>query len=270
MQIVIRNFFKLLSAGAFRTNIVIEEMSEYKWNQLLHIAKINKVEDFIISGIMYTDVSSNIIIPEKIKEVVKTHTNNVSKDALNGDIYKHQKNSVKKFSNPYLNNKLNVIIYNEIHCIDTSIDSLTFLSKSIDNIKCLLTSTSYIRDLVEFGIYLREHGHKIDFIKFNNWLSILKMRKIMGLISQYLIHYLNFNEDEIPFCSNKNTNKLLKKKLLLNFEDCRVNTQKDIYGLIYYIPKPNTNMFRYFLYFPLETTSIFISNVFNSLSNIEE
>ena len=49
MQVVIRNFIKLLSTGAFQSYCTLEEMSEYKWNQLLYIAKINDVEDFIIS-----------------------------------------------------------------------------------------------------------------------------------------------------------------------------------------------------------------------------
>ena len=47
MQVVIRNFIKLLSTGAFQSYCTLEEMSEYKWNQLLYIAKINDVEDFI-------------------------------------------------------------------------------------------------------------------------------------------------------------------------------------------------------------------------------
>ena len=66
MQVVIRNFIKLLSTGAFQSYCTLEEMSEYKWNQLLYIAKINDVEDFIISGIIYSDNSSNNIIPTKI------------------------------------------------------------------------------------------------------------------------------------------------------------------------------------------------------------
>ena len=42
MQVVIRNFIKLLSTGAFQLYCTLEEMSEYKWNQLLYIAKINE------------------------------------------------------------------------------------------------------------------------------------------------------------------------------------------------------------------------------------
>ena len=72
MQVVIRNFIKLLSTGAFQSYCTLEEMSEYKWNQLLYIAKINDVEDFIISGIIYSDNSSNNIIPNKNHKLYKT------------------------------------------------------------------------------------------------------------------------------------------------------------------------------------------------------
>lgn len=145
MQVVIRNFIKLLSAGAFNSNIEIEEMSEFKWKQLLYIAKINKVDDIITSGIIYLENSSDIIIPSKIKEQINknifNNKTNVTSFAYN---YKQSKNNIKKFSNPYLNKKLNKIIFEEVHCIDTSIDSLTFLTRSIDNVNNLLSAQSYL------------------------------------------------------------------------------------------------------------------------------
>ncbi|WP_298451979.1 hypothetical protein [uncultured Prevotella sp.] len=93
MQVVIRNFIKLLSAGAFNSNIEIEEMSEFKWKQLLYIAKINKVDDIITSGIIYLENSSDIIIPSKIKEQINKNIfnskTNVTSFAYN---YKQSKN----------------------------------------------------------------------------------------------------------------------------------------------------------------------------------
>lgn len=275
MQVVIRNFIKLLSAGAFNSNIEIEEMSEFKWKQLLYIAKINKVDDIITSGIIYLENSSDIIIPSKIKEQINKNIfnskTNVTSFAYN---YKQSKNNIKKFSNPYLNKKLNKIIFEEVHCIDTSIDSLTFLTRSIDNVNNLLSAQSYLRDLILYGIYLRECGNKIDFIKIDRWFNILKMKKIMNLISQYLISNFYFETDEIPFYKMEGKNVNTKIKLpfntTLNQHEDTVETQNESNGLIYNIPKPNTSMFKYFSYFPIETLSIFCSNIFRSLSNIEE
>ena len=205
MQVVIRNFIKLLSTGAFQSYCTLEEMSEYKWNQLLYIAKINDVEDFIISGIIYSDNSSNFSIPTKItnsiNETIYSNTTRITpKDAQ----YRQSTKTINKFSNPYLNKKLNRIIYNEIHSIDTSVDSITFLNRSIDNIKNLLSANSYIRDLVEYGIYLRKYGNKIDFVKIDNWINTLKMNKIMNLVGIYLIKFFNFDTSEIPFYNNQN------------------------------------------------------------------
>lgn len=275
MQVVIRNFIKLLSAGAFNSNIEIEEMSEFKWKQLLYIAKINKVDDIITSGIIYLENSSDIIIPSKIEEQINKNIfnskTNVTSFAYN---YKQSKNNIKKFSNPYLNKKLNKIIFEEVHCIDTSIDSLTFLTRSIDNVNNLLSAQSYLRDLILYGIYLRECGNKIDFIKIDRWFNVLKMKKIMNLISQYLISYFYFETDEIPFYKMEGKNVNTKIKLpfntTLNQHEDTAETQNESNGLIYNIPKPNTSMFKYFSYFPIETLSIFCSNIFRSLSNIEE
>lgn len=214
MQVVIRNFIKLLSAGAFHSNNEIEEMSEYKWNQLLYIAKINNVDDFITSGIIYSEKLSNAVIPSNIKEKINNEIyNNETTHASQEYQYKPINNSIKKFSNSYLNKKLNKIIFDEVHCIDTSVDTITFLTKSIDNVNNLLSSKSYLRDLIMFGLYLREYGNKIDFIKIENWLSILKMKKIMNLIALYLITYFNFDAEEIPFYTKSGKDKSPRIKL---------------------------------------------------------
>lgn len=96
----------------------------------------------------------------------------------------------------------------------------------------------------------------------------------MNLVGIYLIKFFNFDTSEIPFYNNQNKIKTGEIKLPLNLktksEDKMNETQKEINNLICNIPKPNTGMFKYFSIFPLETTSIFFSNIFNSLSNIEE
>lgn len=275
MQVVIRNFIKLLSAGAFHSDNEIEEMSEYKWNQLLYIAKINNVDDFITAGIINSENSSKILLPSNIEEQInkKIHSTE-TKFASQEYNYKHLNTNIKKFSNPYLNKKLNKIIFDEVHCIDTSIDTITFLTKSIDNVNNLLSANSYLRDLITFGLYLREYGNKIDFIKIDNWLSVLKMKKIMNLIGYYLITYFNFEADEIPFYNEKGKDKNKIISLPLNMkpkeEEDTEEIKKETNVLMYNIPKPSTSMFKYFSYFPLETLCIFFSSIFKSLSNIEE
>ena len=275
MQVVISNFIKLLSTGAFHTCNEIEDMSDYKWNQLLYIAKTNKVEDFIISGIFYSENSLNSIIPTKVIESIKKN-DNTTKNISQDNQYRHSSKTIKKFSNSYLNKKLNRIVYDEVHSIDTSIDSITFLNRSIDNIKNLLSANSYIRDLIEYGIYLREYGNKIDFVKIGNWINLLKMGKIMNLVGIYLIKFFDFDASEIPFYDDSQGQINVKKvKLPLNLhvmltEDKQNETQKEINSLICNVPKPNIGMFKYFTFFPLEVTSVFFSNIFKSLSNIEE
>lgn len=53
MEILYRNFTKLLSIGVFGENCPVEDMSEFKWNKLLRIAGICDVED------LYATVLSN-------------------------------------------------------------------------------------------------------------------------------------------------------------------------------------------------------------------
>lgn len=97
MQIVTRNFINLLSAGAFNNNVEIEEMSEYKWNQLLYLSKINNVDDIITSGIIFLENNSNIILPSKISELInKKILNKESHFSAIEYSYKKSENRIKK------------------------------------------------------------------------------------------------------------------------------------------------------------------------------
>ena len=51
MNIIKRNFLRLLRLGAFGENEVIEPMSKFKWEVIFHIANILNVVGVIFDGI---------------------------------------------------------------------------------------------------------------------------------------------------------------------------------------------------------------------------
>lgn len=274
MKVVVRNFIKLLSVGAFNNNEPIERMSEYKWNQLFKISTVNNVSDFIASGIIKTSASHEYMIPETTLNIATNLYKGNYYSSENGENLKFTQTKEKKFSCFYLNHRFNKIIFNEIHSIDTSIDSLIFLNKLIDYTSKLLSKGVSLRDLIELGLYLRENGDKTDFVKTDRWIRTLKMRNITNIIGCYLISAFKFEADEIPFLKKFNKNSYNDiytsiKKSLNTIHDIQDIDEEDdnITSQLY---RQNAQTIKYFSYFPMEVTSKFLSNISKSLSNIEE
>ena len=173
--------------------------------------------------------------------------------------------------------KLNKIIFDEIHSIDTSINSLILLNKLIDNINSLLNNGIEIRKLADLGGYLRKYGDRIDFVKIETWIKLLKIKKICTLIGCMLVSLFSFEIEELPFMRATNNKILRKTDGMLNIfltsipQPAALNENNENHGQgINPITKPNTNPLKFFNYFPVETASRFISNIAKSLSNIDE
>ena len=146
MKIIYRNFTKLLSAGAFGEECVLEPMSKFKWSKLLSVANVYGVSDFVNTGIAQI---GSAIIPDGIYEQAKSNvyrSENTQNEKNVNQAYNVGKQ--KKFSNPYLNNRYSKLVFNEIHNIDTSINSLVLLDKLISNINTLLDYGVTIREMV--------------------------------------------------------------------------------------------------------------------------
>lgn len=274
MKVIYRNFIKLLSIGAFNAEEVIEPMSEFKWKQLLKLSEFNDVSDFILLGIERVSKTNPGIIPD----FFVTYSNNVflqhgreSGDMFGtNDITHHSKSH--KFSSAYLNARFDRIIFNEIHSIDTSIDTLRFLDLSIDNVRNILSSDLNLRKIIELGFCLRQNGDRIDFIKAESWFKRLQLVDIMNLIACYLICLLGFEEKEIPFFRKMVKNA---KSNIYSFFDGNmrfIGTEVD--GLkekpARQSPLQDKIRLKYLSYFPTEVSSRFFSNIIKRVSDIEE
>lgn len=278
MKILTRNFIKLLSVGAFDAKDTVEPMSEYKWKKLLSAAQIYDVSDFICSGIITLCNSGCSVIPSNILD----NARNIA--AVQSDTGRENKQKTdtietsgkaKVFSNFYLNRKYNKIVFNEIHSIDTSIDSLVFINKIIENINTLLNFGLDFRMLAELGFYLRRNGDKIDFVKTDGWIKALKAQSITNLIGNYLILLFRFENDELPFVTD--TGEKYSKAVSHDIDNMITNPQRRAKTGnntprkgINPISRPNTHPIKYKSYCPLESSSRMIANIVKSLSNIDE
>ncbi len=275
MKILSRNFIRLLSSGSFDAKVGIEPMSAFKWKQVLYLANENDVADYICQGIIKASDDKAVNIPTQIVKMAEENAFSESpgKSTSHNEDYKFTQGSIKKFSNFYLNRILNKIIFNEVHSIDTSIESIKFLLKTIDSVNDVLVSGLSLRWIIFLGTYLRKDGDKIDFIKIEKWIKQLKIGKMTNIIGNDMIAILQFEPDEIPFL--RKTRKKTYERFCDSLESsihkvCRNKKTASKRHLINPIYKPNTSPLKYFFSFPLEVSSKMLSNCYKSLSNIEE
>lgn len=104
---------------------------------------------------------------------------------------------------------------NERHSIDTSIDTLKLLNIITFNITQIETKQISIPGIIKLGQYLREKGHLVDFVKLDEWIKILRIRKMVSLIGSFLTQLLKFERNEVPFLysEDKNAEKMMYEQL---------------------------------------------------------
>ena len=109
------------------------------------------------------------------------------------------------------------IYENERHSIDTSIETLHLLNLIVFNIRQVETNEISIPGIIALGKYLREKGQHVDFVKLEDWIRILNIKKLTSLFASFLVQAFNFEKNEVPFLysEHKNANELLFNTLFI-------------------------------------------------------
>lgn len=144
----------------------------------------------------------------------------------------------------------------ERHAIDTSVETLQLLNLIIYNIDCMNKSGLSLPGIVQIGRYLREQGHRVDYVKLDTWISKLFIKRMASLLSSVLLYIYNFESEELPFLYKKRPEV---RKLII---DQLLSTVKT--GIAQH---NNTNTLKYS---PLSSLGIAIQKARTSLDNLEE
>jgi hypothetical protein len=266
MEIINRNFFRLLRSGSLNEFVALEPMSTFKWNRLFEMLKAQDVVSIALRGVKNYQYDETASIPKFLIENFSI-VNNGTTDL-----------STRNLSNPILNIRLKRIQYKERHAIDTSVETLQLLEIIVDNISRTLNHGIPIKGLLNLGKILRTQGDHVDFVKLDTWLQNLHLRRMAQLQGSIIITVFNFENSEIPFVQ-----KIEPKALSLTMRavnNIAMDTAKEWHfhqsrsGFV----KNNSSVmrrnlrrsFRFVRYAPTETISNFINNFIKSLSEIEE
>ena len=278
MDIIQRNFFKLIRSGAFNDKSTIEAMSSFKWRRLYEIVMFQNVLDYFVRGVNNNANDKNLNLPAKLIDEIQAkldlqdekQSSRQEDDKIIGDD--------AELSNKWLNKRYHKIIYNEMHSIDTSTETLRMLQLIVFNTNAMLNRGINLDAIIRLGQFLRNKGDKVDFLKLEKWLSALHLQRMAQLLGSILIAVFGFEKDEIDFVKKEEP---VAYKLTIKIIS---NLVKDTAGEWHFrqnsagFVRNNGKMLRrnlrrsykYISYAPIETTSNFINGFIKGLSEIEE
>ena len=271
MDVIQRNFFRILSSGAFNSQSNIEPMSPFKWRRLMQMVDAQQVIPVFVKGISKHSLDEGLRLPDSIIADIKARMND--NRTLSGKVPEKV-----KLSSRLLNHRLKGIIHNELHSIDTSIEALDILKLIVSNSRSMLTRGMDLDGIITLGQYLRTRGDKVDFVKLDAWLSSLMLHPMAELQGNILISVFGFDEDELPFVTKYDQKAY--KLTLRSVSDLAKDTAQEWHfkqnsagfvrnnGAV--LRRNLRRSLRYVGYAPLETVSNFANNFVRSLSEIEE
>lgn len=283
MDIIKRNFLRLLRAGAFGEEDAIEPMSRFKWEILFHVANIHNVVGIVFNGIA-SDKRNEDIIP---KDIIDRYRE-MADGGQPGTDFNHVANpkmllrlpdaGLSHMCNRFLNSRLQSIRENEPLAEDASIETLNMLDILVQATECTMTYGLSFATILRIGIYLRNDGDKVDFIKLEKWIQRLNISRMAQLEGSFLIEIFGFEPEEIPFVSHiePNARKLamqaLEKPIHIDIEEWKISQKSTLFitNNSKAMMKTIKNCMKYFFFAPVEASSNFFHRFASSLSNLEE
>ena len=278
MDIIQRNFFKLIRSGAFNDKSTIEAMSSFKWRRLYEIVMFQNVLDYFVRGVNNNANDKNLNLPAKLIDEIQAkldlqdekQSSRQEDDKIIGDD--------AELSNKWLNKRYHKIIYNEMHSIDTSTETLRMLQLIVFNTNAMLNRGINLDAIIRLGKFLRNKGDKVDFLKLEKWLSALHLQRMAQLQGSILIAVFGFEKDEIDFVKKEEpvAYKLTIKIISNLVKDTagewhfRQNSAGFVQNNGKMLRRNLRRSYKYISYAPIETTSNFINGFIKGLSEIEE
>ena len=264
MDIIQRNFLRLLRCGAFCIKEPLEPMSSWKWNRLYQVAQIHGVTPWIADGIAMCEDDFFL----QLKPALKIRFEEDTTERI--EEYRHT-----EMTNPLLNHKLRQIAG------EAGEDDLTFalLQTIITIARNILTQGISLRQFIMLGTYLRNTKDPIHYDQLKTWIKKLGMERIAKLEGSMLMQLFGFRADEIRFteaATGKDSQKVVDDIFALTEKkaaDWYFTQGKSIFvrssdsdAMIWHVK----HSVKYMSYYPHEAFTNFLANFAHSLSHIEE
>lgn len=264
MDIIQRNFFRLLRHGAFGQREPIEPMSEWKWKSLYQVAQIHGVTPWIADGIMRQTDDFFLNLSPALRQQFLDDTTERS------ERYGHP-----QLTNPLLNRKLKQ--WAETAGQDNPTYRLLLTMTAISH--NILTQGISLRQLITLGTYLRNTRDPLDYDLLRGWIRQLHMQRMARLEGSMLNELFHFSTEEIRFADV--TEGSSSRRVVADIFQKTEKKAADWYftqGTSIFVRTSDSaammwhvrHSLSYLHYYPREAVTNFAANLAHSLSHIEE
>ena len=268
MDVITRNFLRLLRSGALNEYQQLEPMSAFKWHRVVDMARYQGVGGIVAKGMRNHQYDGGGGVPHGVGELLKSLP--PAENPLPVD--------ETRLSNTILNRRLEAIREGEPQSEEPSEATLELLDVIVANVAATLNSGLSLSRVLELGGYLRTSGDKVDFVKLDRWLSHLHIARLAQLHGSVLVEVFGFDQDEVPFVKyvERSAARLAAKAICHTAKDTAETWyfRKTRSGFVRNNSKAIRRNIRrsaaFAKYAPVETISSFADNAFRSLSEIEE
>ena len=263
MDIIQRNFLRLLRCGAFGKTEPIEPMSHWKWNRLYEISQIHGVTPWIKNGIRRCQDDFFLQLSSSLRQRFEEDVTST-----------REEQGAEELTNTMLNRKLQQLAEEA----GTEDPTFNLLLRLIHIARNIMTQGISLRQLIMLGIYLRTTKDPIEYEVLKTWIGRLEMERMVRLEGSLLMELFHFTEHEIRFtdAAAKNTQRAVDDIFQLtekNAADWYFTQGSSIFvrtsdsrAMMWHVKQSA----RYMRYYPAEAITNFMRNFAHSLSHIEE
>jgi hypothetical protein len=268
MNIIERNFYRLLRAGAFGTEEQIEPLSTWKWNRLYQLSEMHDVAPLLYKGIERCHDQFFLQIPGELLQhwsQAQCHGTDDENDMLAPD----------HLTNPLLDHKLQNILDQE----DSNTETRTALLHLLGTSRFIMNAGIPVKRIAELGVFIRQNSRIIDYDKLKHWIEDLKLTSMAQLMAAMMVKLLAFEPDELPFMQQV-TDEQIEKQIRDMFRQKNSHAEEWYFsqGKDIFVHTSNSSAMlwsvrrsaKYFRYYPAETLTNFVTSFAHSLSHIEE
>jgi hypothetical protein len=268
VNIIDRNFYRLLRAGAFNTEEHIEALSAWKWNRLYQLAEMHDVAPVIYKGIERCRDQFLLQVPQPLMDEwqqATSHDDDDDNPLLTAD----------HLTNPMLNHKLQSILDDD----HSNTETRTLLLHLLGIARFIMNAGIPVKRVVQLGVFLRQTKGRIDYEKLQSWTQSLQLSPMVQLAAIMLVKLLHFSADELPFMEPINEERMNRQirdifqQKNSHAEEWYFSQGKNIFvhtsnpsAMMWHVRRSARNL----RYYPSETLTNFFTTFLHSLSHIEE
>ena len=193
MNIIQRNFFRLIKCGVYGSAETLEPMSIHKWQKLYQMAQLHNVSPFVYHGLLKCKDQFQLrLLPQQWQQWEQAHFK-LMQDTDDEELLRPY-----KLTNPLLNRQLQAILDDE----QSDINTRRMLIQIIRIARHILNEGLPLRLLIDLGVNLRDNSNKVNYDELQDWLARLRFQQMAQLEGALLVELFGFNAQDIPFAGD--------------------------------------------------------------------